>query len=1098
MRLTTVILLATLMHVSATGLSQRITLNSKQDSLENVLKEIHRQSGYDFFFDRKVIQKIKPVTITVNNASLEETLSNLLKGLPLMYNIEDKIIIIKEQPFYNKLLPITAKGRVTGQDMKPLPGATIRVRGTDKVTTANSNGEFTLTDLPKEAILQISYIGYITLEVQAIAISGTNYTNIGLQTLESRLDEVQVIAYGTSIKRFSVGSVAGISAAEIAKQPVTNVLLALQGQVPGLVINSLNGAPGSKVNVQVRGQNTLRANLNGNSPFDQPLFIIDGVPMASQNENINLLQSMGTQSSNIQSGFSAFNNINPSDIESISVLKDADATSIYGSQGANGVIIITTKKGQPGKTDLNITVNTGVNAITRRVNLLNTPQYLALRHEALNNDGVTLPPAYDGSNPDLLLFDTTKYTNWSKKFFGNTSNNTDVHVSLSGGTQSSTFILTGGYTHASYNFPGDFGDNRLTFHSGFNHKSKDNKFTVDFGTDYSYDHNNSSGQPSVTAALQLAPNFPDMLDANGNLIWNYKGMDLTGYQQYSYLKQPSNLNSYQLSNTMRLSYLLIKGLKLSANLGYSRLTTDETSVRPLSSQSPTYAYSKAFSTFAKNNFQTINIEPQLDYTRQVGKGRLTALVGGTYKKNQSSNEILQGTDYANDGLLGSITGAKTVYAVSAGNPYKYAALYGRIGYIYDNKYILNFTGRRDGSSNFGPGRQLGNFGSAGAGWIFSEAYKLPFMSYGKISANYGTNGSDGIAAYQYQAYWTSDAFGPLFQNLSSYHPLNLYNPDYSWATKKSLNIALDLGFFQDKLLINTTWYRNRESNQLLGTTLPSQTGFNSVLQNFAATVQNKGLEFSVTSNNIQHKNFSWTTNFNITANRNKLIAFPGLATSPYAALYTLGRSTSTINGYRYKSVNDTTGIFQFYTAKGTTTYNPDFRTEAQGGDKMPIADLQPKFFGGLGNTFTWKGFSLTAFLQFSKQQARNYLYSIYSNQPPGTQNNVPVEMLDRWRKPGDQAPLQKATQSFFNPAYTAASAFSTSSGVISDASYIRLKTLSFSYSFKVKGVKSCRVYANAQNLFTITNYKVGDPETPGELSVIPLQKTIAAGLSLTF
>jgi TonB-linked SusC/RagA family outer membrane protein len=1122
MKLTIILMTVALLQVHAGAFSQKVTITGNNLTLKEVFSAIRKQAGYDFFYGHDLLNNAKSVTLNVKDGSVDEVLALCFEDQPLTYYIEKKTVFISARPkkepetpvitLPNSPPPFDVHGRITDSLGIPLQGATVQVRGSKKVVVTDVHGNFTLYNIDPQAVLEISYTGY---QRRTIALKNDQaILNIHLLVSSSPLDVAQVIAYGTNTRRFSVGSVSTVTSGEIEQQPVTNPLLALQGRVPGLTITPMGGTPGSSALVQVRGQNALKNNTSGAtaSPYlpgyapayDQPLFIVDGVPFAPQNSNINLLSSVGgsTQYSNDFGGFSPFTGINPMDIESITVLKDADATSIYGTQGANGVILITTKKGKPGKTQLSMSVNTGPNRIARQTKMMNTAQYLQLRHEAFNNDGITP----DSSNaPDLFLFDTTKNTNWSNQFFGKTSNNTDVHASLSGGTVNTTFIGSVGYTNSTYNFPGDFAENRYTLHSAFHHNSVDHRLTFDLGTDYSYDRNNSSSVTTLPGALALPPDYPNLVDPSGNLVWNYKGLDLPFSNYDAELREPSLMEAYTMNTTMHIGYQLLPGLNLGANLGYSRVTTREAQSTPLADQFPAYAYATA--NFANSDFQTINLEPQLDYKRQIGKGTLSVLAGTTYKKVSNFNEKLQGTNYPNDALMGSIVGAPNVTATNGNSLYKYDAGYGRIGYVYNQEYIVSLTGRRDGSSNFGPGRQFGNFGSAGAGWIFSEekAFNraLPFISYAKLSATYGTNGSDGIAPYQYQPFWAPIPNISAFQGVRTYEPTNLYNPDYSWATKKAWNIAADFGLFHDRVLINATWYRNRTGNQLTGYTLPIQTGFSSVSENSPATVQDIGWEFSVSSVNIKTRNFTWSSNFNITSNRNKLISFPGLASSAYSSTYAIGKSTSIVYGYKSLGVNDTTGVYQYSSSKGTPTYNPNYGLATHGGDMQLIEDLQPKFYGGLGNTFTYKDFSLMAFFQFSKQTALNYLNSVYQYNMPGEEGNEPVQVENRWKKPGDHSDIQRATTGPASQAWiTALSYFTYSNTAYSDDSYIRLKTLAVSYNLsgsylKKLHIQQCRVYINVQNLLTITDYKVGDPESPGRLYSIPTQRIFAGGLSLT-
>jgi TonB-linked SusC/RagA family outer membrane protein len=1134
MKLTIFLLLGAMLQVSARTNAQTVTYTGKAVPLTTVFSAIKEQTGYLFFYRKEDLADAAPVTLQLRNVSLQAALEQTLEGQSLNFAIQGNTVFITLKPTppptpkgplpegSEEALPPSIRGRITDSLGTPLSGASIMIKGTKRGTTTDARGDFELKGVAENVTLVISFTSYTTKEYKV-----KDYANklfVIMSRSNSPLDDVQVIAYGTNTRRFSVGSVSTVTSEEIERQPVTNVLLALQGRVPGLTVDLSNGIPGSSVHTQVRGQNNIQ-NISGKGQAsDEPLYILDGVPLALQNQNLSYtISSFAGNNTYAPSGLSPLNVLNPSDIESISVLKDADATSIYGSQGANGVIVITTKKGRPGATSLNIRVNTGPNKIGRNLPMLNTQQYLAMRHQAIKNDSL---PALDptdsytfGLFPDLLAFDSTKYTNWSKKFFSGTSNNTDAHVSLSGGSQYTTFIASTGYTKSVYNFPGNFSDERMTLHSGFHHSSLDRRLTIDLGTDFSYDRNNSSASPSLGQALVLAPNLPDMIDPSGKLVWNYNGADISSYQMMAYLKQPFSLQTYALNSSLNVTYQVLTGLTFRIGMGYSYLTTKEYSADPLSTQGPPppfYPAPQASAKFVRSDGQTINIEPQIDYRRTIGRGVLTALVGGTYKKRTTSYNEIDASGFSDDALLGSPSAATTFSIYDGAYLNKYDGVFGRLGYIYDKEFIVNLTGRRDGSSNFGPGRQFGNFGSVGLGWIFSElnAFKtgLPIISYGKISGNYGTNGSEGVAPYLYQPFWKpGNSYSyPLFQGTRPLLPQNLYNPNYSWASKHAINLALDLGFAHDRVLMNITWYRNRTGNQLTSYNLPSQTGFRNVVENFNANLQDAGLELTISTMNIKTKNFRWTTSFNISGNRNKLISFPGLATSSYAGSYQVGKSTSMISAIRSAGLNDTTGVFQFYTGKGDRTYKPNYLTNAQGGDMAIIGNSDPKFFGGLGNTFTYKGWSLSVFFQFSKRFTQNYLAGVYGGFMPGGMSNLPVELNGMfWEKSGDKATLQRLTTGSYQAnkygalAQNAGRYFSSSDGVYSDDSYLRLKNLSLSYSIpaaylKKVGMKGANIYVNAQNLLTFTNYKFGDPEMPGALYIIPVQRIIAGGVSLDF
>ena len=1117
-KITVVLLLAVSLHVTARTMAQKVTLKVEKKPLKEVMDAISKQTGYLFFYQVRQLKQSTPVTIDIRNQEMKEVLKRIFAGQPFNYSIANKTIVLTAKGVPEKAIgreqaqpaPVQRyfKIHVTDSTGQPLAGAAVRIKGGNAGGTTDARGDVILSGLEGTETIVISYIGY---EPKEVDIDNRETIITVLKAVTNPLDEMQVIAYGSDTKRFSVGSVGTVTAADIARQPVTNPLLALQGQVPGLAVTAMSGVPGATTLVQVRGQNSLGTAAQV-KPYDQPLFIIDGVPFAPQNVNISQLNSLATQTFNggisQPTGISPFSSINPNDIESITILKDATATSVYGSQGANGVILITTKKGKSGKTAFDVNVNSQFNYVARPVSLMNTAQYLQLRRDAFAADGVTPsgdPSDYKGFAPDLTIFDQDKYTDWAKIIAGKSTQNTDLHATVSGGSASNTFLVAAGYTRSNYNYPGDFSDQRYTLHSALHSASTNNRFTLDLVTDFGYHKNSSAGYGGSKGVL-LAPNLPDLTDGAGNLIWNYKGYPLNVENFYSSLKQPTYLTNYNFNSSLRLSYKIIQGLSISANVGYSRNSTDERSENPASAQEPTYAVASA--AFGKGAMEVLNIEPQINYTRSLGKGVLTALLGGTYKKTTNDMYEVEGYGYSNDNFLGSIIGATETYPSETINLIKYSAGFARLKYTYDQKYIVELSGRRDGSSDFGPGRQFGNFGSVGAGWIFSEerALKkaLPVLSYGKLSGSYGTAGKDASKSYSYQALYQNLSSVPAFQGIKPAYPYNLYNPDYSWAEKKSLNLALDIGFFKDRLFLNATYYKNREDNQLVDYPLPIQTGFTGVFGNLSAIVQNKGWEFSATSTNIKGKSFAWTTNFNVTFNRNKLLDFPDLEASSYADKYIIGQPTSIITGYRYKGVNPATGLYEFYDKNGNATSSPKFGTAAQGGDQVPIGDMEVKYMGGIGNTLSYKNFSLYIFGQFSSSDAPNFLSALYNDGYPGGPVNLPEALLGMyWKASGDEATVQRLASSSYSGSFSTLAAFRESDAVLSNDTYFRIKTVSLSYQLpegfiqKIH-VKSGSIYVNAQNLFTITNYKVGDPEQPGTFTAFPLQRIVAIGLNIKF
>ena len=1130
MKLTTLMLFLAFMQVSASTVAQKVTLSQRNATLSTIFEQVRKQTGYDFAYTTATIEAAKLVTINVKNMALNDALKIIFNNQPLDYKINYKSVIVtrkessllqnlKDETFDLLQIPTRVRGKVIDSLGNPLAGANVSltVKGGDYVYLAltDSEGGFDFPNLPQNRYtLTVTFIGYSKLE-KVVNVKGKEISlNLVMQTLTSQLDQIQIIGYGTESKRFSVGSVFTVNADAIEKQPVTNPLLTLQGQVPGLSVIAKNGVPGSTTLVQLRGQNSLATDRLSMKPYDQPYFIVDGVPFAAQNANINQLNNLASGqvfSGGIDgaTGIGAFNDINPNDIQSITILKDADATAIYGTKGAHGVILITTKKGKAGKTSFNINVNSQVNAVARPVQLLNTQQYLQLRKEAFAQDGITPsadPSDYLGYAPDLKIYDQNKYTNWQKVIQGNSTHNTDIHATISGGSGNNTFIVSGGYTRSNYNYPGSFANQRYSLHSALTTASANRKLNLTLITDYAYGQNNSASGYGTN--VLLAPNAPDQIDGNGKLIWSYKGVPIYT-NLYAGLLEKSDLQTFNFNSSLNINYEIFEGLKIGANMGYNRNTGNEHAITPSTAQNPSFVNISAG--FANTAAQNINIEPQINYSKSIGKGQLTALLGGTYQKSTSNSYQIQASGYSNDAFLNSINGASFYYPFDVANLTKYVAMFGRLKYIYDQKYILEFSGRRDGSSNFGPGNQFGSFGSVGAGWIFSEetAFKnvLPFVSYGKLSGSYGTTGSDASVGYKFQALYGPFPTGNTtnFQGIKQSIPLNLYNPDFKWATKKSINVGLDLGFFNNTLMLNATYYRDREGDQLVEYPLPAQAGFATVFENQPAVVQNKGWEFTLSSTNIKSKNFTWASNFNISFNRNKLLAFPNLESSSYASQYVIGQPTSVIFGYRYKGVNPTTGLYEFYKADGTVTTAPDYRPVSRGGDQMVIANREIKFMGGFGNTFTYKQLSFYVFCQFSSSTQPTAIAGLYTNSSPGYEGNLPTYVLGKyWTGPGDtDATLQRLGSSYNSPFVGSSFGISSSTAGYGTITYLRVKTAALSYTLpdawvERANIKNASIFINAQNLFTVTNYKFGDPEQPGNYTSFPIQKIIAFGLNLKF
>jgi TonB-linked SusC/RagA family outer membrane protein len=1066
-----------LMQASATGYAQNISLNAQNMPLEKVLKTIEQQSGYVFFYDSKDLPKAK-VSVTISNASIEEAIKASVKDMPLSWEIvKTNIFLKKKEPTFLErvvatLTSIDVSGRVVDAEGKPLPGASVKVKSSGKSVSANAKGEFLLRGVEDGTLLLVSFIGYVSKEVDAAEEMG----NVVLELSDSKLDEVQVIAYGTTTRRLSTGNIGTVTAKEIERQPVSNPLLALQGRVPGLVVTQDVGVPGGGVKVRIQGQNSIGS---GNDPF----YVIDGVPYVSQMLTTTtgayiLGGSAGPAGSG---GGNPMNYINPADIESIDVLKDADATAIYGSRAANGAILITTKKGKQGPTKVDINLQNGWGKVTRYMDLMNTKQYLEMRREALRNDGIAVPSSTDY---DLNgLWDPNHQTDWQKELIGGTANYNNFNGSISGGNGAVQYLVGGTYHRESTVFPGNFSDSKGAMHFNLTSISSNQKFRMTLSGNFVTDNNLLPSANLSVYATSLAPNAPNLYNEDGTLNW---APDVAGNSSWKNPIAQNALNTYQnktnnLQGNTTLSYQIISGLELKSSFGYNRLQTDEFQANPLISNPPErQATSLRSSTFSNSNINLWIIEPQLTYKHVFNKSKLETLLGSTvqHQNNNGNNFLAYGQN--SDLVLPDIKSAPNIIVNSTvGSTYKYSAVYTRINYNLDDKYILNLTGRRDGSSRFGEENRFHNFGAIGLAWIFTQEdfmKNMPFLSFGKLKGSYGTTGSDQIGDYKFLNLYSPVNFGVPYQGTTALDVNGLPNPYLQWEETRKSQIGIELGFLRDRIIFSGNYTRNRSSNQLLGYSLPFTTGFGTITQNFPATVENSSWEFTLNTNNINHRQSSWTTSVNLTLPKNKLIAFPGIETSSYKNSLIIGQPLNFIKVFHFLGVDPSTGTYQFSDRYGNTTISPDYSN-----DNVAIINTSPKFYGGIDNSFRYGGVSLSFLFQFVKQIKVAPIFG-NDNLPGERVTNQLVSMLSRWRKEGDVSTVQKfnSNSSLVGSFYTALG----SDASYMDASYIRLKNVAVSYLvpekyYKRWGLNSCRINIQGQNLITLTKYKGLDPESGG-------------------
>jgi TonB-linked SusC/RagA family outer membrane protein len=1076
MKITILLLFAALsvMHANdAYSQKNKISLNEKNIEVIKVIEKIEVLTDYRFVYNVKAVNLNRIISIKIKAENIDSVLEKIFRNTKTDYKISGnhiilmskKIVIEDQYPRLQENKEIVIKGRVVDEKGVPLVGATISDFSTGKIVLTDFNGEYEITVLNSGISLSFSYVGF---EDQTVKIAGRLVINITLKFAVNEMDELVVIGYGTIKQREATGSVSTIKATVLEKQPTQNPMQTLQGRVAGLLVTTTSGRPGANTQISIRGINSINSGNN-------PLYIIDGVPFDSTPLNqfdVTGLRSVGYQS--------PLNSINSSDIESISILKDADATSIYGSRGANGVILITTKRG--GKNDemnFDVNISTGVGEIASKMNLMNTKEYLDIRNRAFANDGYA-PDA--GSAPDLVLWDQNHYTDWQDLLIGNTALITNGDISFSGGSSKNRFSLAGNYRKETTVYIGDSYDTRLGVHATYDYKSPDDKFGISFSSSYSYDEN-MANSGDFAQQIFTTPNLKPY-DADGNLNFE-PGVGTYGNPLSALYSDYENKTDNLIANSI-ISYTILPKLEAKVSLGYNMNKLDQF-YGIYQNAYPAESPNKPSAQFGNTQRKGFTIEPQLNYDLNIGKGNLTALVGSTLQKVKTEEFNAYGTNYSTDALLHSLLGAGTISVYSDfDTDYRYASIFSRLTYNWDKKYIVNGTFRRDGSSRFGPDQRYGNFGSIGAAWLFSEEKlikdNLSFLSQGKLRSTYGSVGNDQIGNYQYIETWQSYWYN--YQGVRTLIPERLGNSNYSWERVRKFDLALELGFLNNNIIFSVNYYKSKTDNQLISYTLPSITGFTSIQANLPAIVENSGWEFELNTNNISNKNFKWNTSFNLTVPKNELVRFDGLETSSYGSSYEIGQPIRLAKGYVYQGTDENgQPKFEDVDGDGIITYT---------GDRVTLGTTIPKFYGGLSNTFTYKNWSLDFLFQFVKKEDWGYKANLFN--AIGTTTNFGQEVYEGIVSDSGEFPSPTTYSPYW---YN----YVNSTATWGDASYIRLKNAYFSYSLPKTvstkiGMQNCKFYLQGQNLLTFTKYDGLDPESTGLFT--PPLRTYSFGINLSF
>lgn len=949
-------------------------------------------------------------------------------------------------------------GTVTDSGGLPLPGVNVLLKGTTKGTQTNFDGIYSI-EAEMGQILIYSYLGQKT---ENRVVGNTSIINLRMMEDAEALNEVVVVGYGEQSERKIIQNVSIVREKDIEDIQALSPQDLLQGQASGVQVVGASGVLGSASVIRVRGVNSLTGGAN-------PLIVIDGVPIDDQNQTLN-------QGGN--TGLNPLSYVNTEDIETFTVLKDAAATSLYGTRGSNGVILITTKKGIKGqKTKVTLNLSTSFNKATFLEEMMSLQQFAefnAARIDALN--GTTGTTAEDlgltGEGFDWLGAATRQGLS------------TNQDVSIIGGSKNSTFALsvnhsnTEGFiignnlekTGARANMSVDAND---WLRAGINLAT-----TVTLNDRISTE--NSTFSPITVGFLQTPSTLPT--DDNGDFV-------NTGFIANVLAIEALDRNEVTTTKITGNAFLeanILDGLTAKVDFGVDR-TQIEQSARSVEVNTPGGSASNR-ATFVNRHLLT----GTLNYNKNFENHSLGILLGTSYEETRTHRTRAVGTGILSDELL-NVTSASTFpITFSDRNQTRlYGQIFSRINYDYKGKYLVEGSFRRDGSSRFGANSKFGNFWAAAAGWIISDESFMQNSLFDNLSvrASYGTTGNDRIGFFPFLGLFTS----LNYDGLSGLEPSSAQNPDIQWEETATLDFGIKSSFLNNRVSLNVNYYEKQTDNLLLNVPLPRQTGigflgFNPILSQNAGKIENKGFEFDLTTVNVTTPNFSWTTKINLSTIENTVLELPGANTDEEGRQFiagslvqraVVGESANSFYLIRYVGVNPQTGESEWLDANDNITNNPT------PDDRKIVGNAQPDFYGGITNTFKYKNLDLNIFANYSYGNDI-YLSGIrFTDAPIGF--NMSTRLLDYWKQPGDNAYFPRLDG-------TTANLFRTNStNQLKDGSFLRLKNITLGYTLpekvmeRINFMQSIRLYATGTNLLTLKNRDLGDRDPEVTNNINPLQ-----------
>ncbi|MBR9776785.1 MAG: TonB-dependent receptor [Cytophagales bacterium] len=1062
---------------------------AKTMTFKKAMEQFGNHYGVSFLYRKDLLdhQLVSPPSLSGDKGKgLEDMLAplgvsykELRKDYIVIFSREEKNGNEEDKIDHSQLrFDSVIKGVITEESGEPLPGATIMVKGTNIGTVTDLDGAYTITipDNIENPVLEFSFIGF---SPQEVVVGTQTEINVTLSDNLASLNEVVVIGYGAVKKSDLTGAVSSVKASEIQQTPITSIDQGLVGRASGVMVTQTSGMPGAVASIRIRGSSSLQG---GN----EPLYVIDGFPVYSG-------AGFGETGGNAR--MSGLSTINPADIESIEILKDASATAIYGARAANGVVLITTKSGKEGRDQVTFDAYYGVQKVVQKIDVMNAYDYATLVNEAYTNDG--LSPVY-GADKMAELQANPKGTDWQEEIF-RAAPVQNYQLSFSGGDKKTNYAVSGNY----------FNQEGVIINSGFKRYSGrvniarniSNKFKV--GTNFNVSKTMSNAVPTdaggsggvVTGAMKFNPILPV-----------YSNQELGIYTQVnspgiiypnpvaSALEQVRESAMLRVLGNIFGEYEFVPNLVGKVSFGTDLVNTKFDTFIPTS-----IFESNGIAKATVNGGYTTNWlnENTLSWNKKISDLHSVSLLGGiTFQKNFYESLMASSQDFVNNSLEENALGSGSVYNQpgSSKTEWSLVSYLGRVNYNFNEKYLLSLNGRIDGSSSFGDNNKYAFFPSGALAWRAIEEdfiQNMNVFSNLKARISYGVTGNQEIGLYNSLPTLTNTTYTIGGALATGFYPNSIPNPNLRWEKTSQFDFGLDFGFFDERLRFTTDYYFKKTIDLIYNVAVPFVSGFGSSLQNIGS-IQNQGVELMIGADILAQTELKWTSSFNISFNRNKVLELGGESYKDVGG----GDGHLKTGSVHRLIVGQPIGLFYGYVSDGIIqnaeelAAGPVGPTNWIGGrryldisgpngvpdgvvnatyDRAIIGDPNPDFFGGFTNTISYKGFELNAFTQFS-YGADIFNYNAMELELPSGGQNVYSDLVNRWtpNNPSDVYPKATTNRSaVFSDVF------------MEDGSYLKIKTLTLGYTFpasEIKALSGLKLYITGQNLFTFTNYSGYDPE----------------------